>query len=58
MRSRPANISLINRRIYLPRLLLILSLKDKNKDKDKSTDWRLLTGSLHINCRLGDNPGV
>ena len=27
MRSRPANISLINRRLYLPRLLLSLSSK-------------------------------
>jgi hypothetical protein len=30
MRFRPANISLINRRHYLPRLLLTLSLKYKN----------------------------
>jgi transposase len=32
MRSRPANISLINRRHYLPRLLLRLSSKSKNKN--------------------------
>jgi hypothetical protein len=31
MRFRPANISLINRRLYLPRLLLTLSLKNKSK---------------------------
>jgi hypothetical protein len=32
MRFRPANISLINRRLYLPRLLLTLSSKYKNKN--------------------------
>jgi hypothetical protein len=37
MRSRPANISLINRRLYLPRLRLILSSIEKD-------DLRLLTG--------------
>src|ERR1017187_6622944 len=37
MRFRPANISLINRRHYLPRLLLILSSIEKN-------DQRTLTG--------------
>jgi hypothetical protein len=37
MRSRPANISLINRRHYLPRLLLTLSSVEKN-------DQRTLTG--------------
>ena len=31
MRFRPANISLINRRLYLPRLLLTLSLKNEDK---------------------------
>ena len=46
MRFRPANISLINRRHYLPRLLLTLSLKDKNKSHP--TDLQLLTGSHHI----------
>jgi len=30
MRFRPANISLINRRHYLPRLLLILSSIEQN----------------------------
>jgi hypothetical protein len=37
MRFRPANISLINRRHYLPRLLLTLSSFGKN-------DQRTLTG--------------
>jgi hypothetical protein len=37
MRFRPANISLINRRLYLPRLLLTLSSIEKN-------DHRILTG--------------
>jgi len=37
MRFRPANISLINRRHYLPRLLLTLSSIKKN-------DQRTLTG--------------
>jgi len=49
MRFRPANISLINRRLYLPRLLLSLSSKDKNKDKNKNGDEQLLTRSHHIN---------
>ena len=47
MRFRPANISLINRRHYLPRLLLTLSLKYKNKNHP--TDSKMLTGSHHIN---------
>jgi hypothetical protein len=55
MRFRPANISLINRRLYLPRLLLSLSSKDKNKDKNKNSDEQLLTGSHHINCRVAVN---
>ena len=50
MRFRPANISLINRRHYLPRLLLTLSLKDKNKNHP--TDSQLLTGSHHITTGL------
>ena len=37
MRFRPANISLINRRYYLPRLLLTLSSLEE-------TDQRILTG--------------
>jgi hypothetical protein len=37
MRFRPANIGLINRRHYLPRLLLTLSSFEKN-------DQRILTG--------------
>jgi hypothetical protein len=37
MRFRPANISLINRRHYLPRLLLTLSSNEKD-------DQRILTG--------------
>jgi hypothetical protein len=46
MRFRPANISLINRRHYLPRLLLILSSKDKYKNH--TNDSKMLTGSHHI----------
>ena len=42
MRFRPANISLINRRHYMPRLLLILSLKYKHKNHPY--DLQLLTG--------------
>ena len=45
MRFRPANISLINRRHYLPRLLLTLSSFEKN-------DQRILTRSLHITSVL------
>src|SRR5450631_2702060 len=51
MRSRPANIRLINRRSNLPRLPLALSSKKgKSNDNDKNnpTDAQELTGSLHI----------
>jgi len=51
MRFRPANIRLINRRYYLPRLLLALPSKNgkrKNNDKNEPTDSQVLTGSLHI----------
>ena len=46
MRFRPANISLINRRHYLPRLLLTLS--SKRQRQKPPTDLQLLTGSHHI----------
>jgi hypothetical protein len=42
MRFRPANISLINRRHYLPRLLLILFSKDNSKNNPN--DLQILTG--------------
>ena len=42
MRFRPANISLINRRHYLPRLLLTLSSKYNNKNNPN--DLQILTG--------------
>jgi hypothetical protein len=42
MRFRPANISLINRRHYLPRLLLTLSSKDDYKNNP--SDLQILTG--------------
>jgi len=49
MRFRPANIRLINRRSFLPRLLLALSSKNgKSNDKNDPTDVRELTGSLYI----------
>ena len=54
MRFRPANISLINRRHYLPRLLLTLSSKYENENHP--TDLQLLTGSHHINFRIAHNP--
>src|ERR1019366_6712343 len=48
MRFRPANISLINRRHYLPRLLLILSSKRQKQkppqrfeDVDRVTPYQL-----------------
>jgi hypothetical protein len=50
MRFRPANISLINRRHYLPRLLLTLS--SKYNDKNNPSDSQILTGSHHINLRV------
>src|SRR3974377_83148 len=46
MRFRPANISFINRRLYLPRLLLILSSIEQNRPAH-------LDRSLHINFRFG-----
>jgi hypothetical protein len=57
MRSRPANIRLINRRPNLPRLLLALSSEkgnDKNSDKNNPTDAQRLTGSLHISTTVVD----
>jgi len=42
MRFRPANISLINRRHYLPRLLLILP--SKYNHKNNPSDLQILTG--------------
>jgi hypothetical protein len=61
MRFRPANIRLINRRLSLPRLLLVLcSRKDKNSCNNNHTEFAPLTGSLHIRpshslTRLGTN---
>ncbi len=54
MRFRPANISLINRRHYLPRLLLILS--SKYNHKNNPSDLQLLTGSHHINFWFDRHP--
>jgi hypothetical protein len=50
MRFRPANISLINRRHYLPRLLLTLSSFEKNNQRTLtghyiSTSGEAVTGS-------------
>jgi hypothetical protein len=42
VRFRPANISLINRRLYLPRLQLTLSLKCESKNYP--TNPQILTG--------------
>ncbi|MGO9325436.1 MAG: PDZ domain-containing protein [Terracidiphilus sp.] len=47
MRFRPANISLINRRLYLHRLLLTLSSVGKD-------DQRILTGHYISNVHTGD----
>ena len=51
MRFRPANISVINRRLYLPRLQLTMPLKDENKKQphrftaiDKVTPYQLTVG--------------
>jgi hypothetical protein len=56
MRFRPANISLINRRHYLPRLLLTLS--SKGKYKNHFNDSKILTGSHHINFRIAGHPAA
>jgi hypothetical protein len=49
MRSRPANIRLINRRSNLPRLRLALSSKyGKSNNKNNPMIPQRLTGSLHI----------
>ena len=50
MRFRPANISLINRRHYLPRLPLTLSSNEQTTSA--------LDRSLHINFRIGDYTGA
>ena len=55
MRFRPANIRLINRRYYLPRLLLALSSNsDKSKDNNKNhpIDVQRLTGHSISGKRL------
>ena len=45
MQFRPANINLINRRHYLPRLLLTPPvLKGKCKNKNHPGDSKMLTG--------------
>jgi hypothetical protein len=57
MRFRPANISLINRRHYLPRLLLILS--SKRQIQKPPQPFEDVDRSHHINVRLGDDtPGT
>jgi hypothetical protein len=55
MRFRPANISLINRRHYLPRLLLTLSSKRqiqkpprRFEDVDRVTPYQLTSGSQSV----------
>jgi hypothetical protein len=64
MRSRPANIRLINRRSRLLRLLLALSSGNENENyQNNSTDLAQLTRSLHIrpeslvDCRNSPNNG-
>ena len=53
VRFGPANISLINRRLYLPRLLLTLSSKTQRQNHPSHS--KMLTGSHHINVRFADN---
>jgi hypothetical protein len=53
MRFRPANISLINRRLYLPRLLL--TLPSKRQEQKQPNDSQILTGSHHIIFRVGSD---
>jgi hypothetical protein len=63
MRFRPANISLINRRHYLPRLPLILSSKRQKQklpqrfeDVDRVTPYHFRAGGdtsgMHVYLRL------
>jgi hypothetical protein len=49
MRFRPANISLINRRLYLPRLLLTLSSVGKD-DQHILTGHYISMSGLATNC--------
>ena len=49
MRFRPAKISLINRRLYLPRLPLTPVL---DKKQNNPAYVQLLIGSHHINFRM------
>jgi hypothetical protein len=56
MRFRPANISLINRRLYLPRLLLTLASKrQKQKQPQRFADVDRVTP---YHRRIADNPGT
>ncbi len=50
MRFRPANISLINRRHYLPSASADLVLEVR-RQKNNPSDLQILTGSHHINLR-------
>jgi hypothetical protein len=52
MRSRPANISLINRRHYLPRLLLALSSFEKNDQRTLTGHYISISGSTAIHREL------
>ena len=51
MRFRPANISLINRRHYLPSASADLVLEVR-RQKNNPSDLQILTGSHHINLRV------
>jgi hypothetical protein len=58
MRFRPANISLINRRLYLPRLLLTLS-SERQKTTQRFADVDRVTPYQLTVYRLTDrNPGI
>ena len=57
MRFRPANISLINRRHYLPRLLLTVSSFEKNDQRTLTGHYISISGLAVIHSE-GDFYGV
>jgi hypothetical protein len=58
MRFRPANISLINRRHYLPRLLLTLSSTEKSDQRTLTGHYISISGWAVIQPRLYYGSGM
>ena len=58
MRFRPANISLINRRLYLPRLRLTLSSSEKHDQRTLTGHYISIYGLPVIRPELRNIPGL